>query len=297
MFLASSGCGRDEAAGQISGGEGSISVSASTPQLFDLARNVAGERAGVVGVLAVNSDPHDYEPLPSDAEALLDADLILRSGGDVDLWLDQLVEASGSTAPELVLLDRVRSIDDDAHWWQDPANAILAVEAIRDELISIDPGGRATYEENARAYIGRLQQLDRDVAACLGSVAESERRLVTSHDSLGYYAARYDIEIVGAAIPALTTQAQPSAGETAELVELIEASGVATVFPEAGVSGELEAAIANEAGASVGGELWADTLGPEGSGGATYVESIESNSATLVEGFTAGAESCSFGRG
>ena len=86
-------------------------------------------------------------------------------------------------------------------------------------------------------------------------------------------------------------------GETADLVELIRATGVSTVFPEVGVSAELEAAIADGAGASVGGELWADTLGPEGSDGATYLEAMESNTETLVAGFTEGAQSCGFDTG
>lgn len=283
------GCGNGE-----SSDGADITVIASTTQLADLADNVTGDRAEVIGVLSANSDPHEYEPRPSDAEALIDADLILKSGGDLDLWLDQLVESSGSDAPELVLLDEVRVIDgEDPHWWQDPLNAISAVEGIRDELISIDPGGRRVYEAKAGAYIEQLEQLDREVQACMDQIPESDRRLVTSHDALGYYADRYGIEVVGAAIPALTTQAQASAGETAELVDTIRDTGVSTIFPEAGVSAELEDAIANEANATIGGELWADALGPEGSDGATYIGAIESNTERLVDGFSGGQQSCS----
>ena len=99
----------------------------------------------------------------------------------------------------------------------------------------------------------------------MGAVPAAERKLVTSHDALAYYARRYGIEVIGAAIPALTTQAQASAGETADLVDLIRAEDVTTVFPEAGVSPDLERAIADDAHARIGGELWADTLGPPGS--------------------------------
>ena len=117
---------------------------------------------------------------------------------------------------------------------------------------------------------------------------------MTSHDALGYYASRYGIEVIGAAIPSLSTQAQASAGATEELIERIRATGVTTVFPEAGVSPDLEAAIADGAGARIGGELWADTLGPEGSSGATYVDSIRSNARTLAEGMSAGRVTCDF---
>jgi ABC-type Zn uptake system ZnuABC Zn-binding protein ZnuA len=119
---------------------------------------------------------------------------------------------------------------------------------------------------------------------------------VTSHDALGYYAHRYGIEVIGAAIPALTTQAQASAGETAELIDLIRAEGVTTIFPEAGVSPGLEEAIATEAGARIGGELWADTLGPAGTDAATYIGSLRANTDELVDGFSDGAVSCRLDR-
>ncbi len=286
------GCGE-----QSGSGEG-VSVVASTTQVADLAANVAGERADVRAILEPTSDPHEYEPQPSDAEALAEADLVLGSGGEVDFWLAQLVEGSGSDAPVVELVDAARTIPEaegeevDPHWWQDPTNASLAIDAIRDQLTEIDPGGREVYANNAAAYAAELRRLDSQVSRCMSRVPASQRKLVTSHDALGPYAARYDIEIIGAAIPALTTQAQASAGETAELIELIRETDVRTIFPEAGVSAELETAIADGSGAAVGDELWADALGPAGSDGATYLEAMASNTEKLVEGFTGGAEAC-----
>jgi ABC-type Zn uptake system ZnuABC Zn-binding protein ZnuA len=290
------GCGGGESLG--SGSE--LQVVATTTQVADLARNVAGDRAAVIGILAANSDPHEYEPRPSDAVAVAGADLIFKSGGDLDLWLDQVVESSGTDAPVVALIDSVKTIDGeqngeletDPHWWQDPRNAIAAVIAIRDELAGLDPDGTAVYDANATAYIERLRSLDAQIAACMDRVPAAERKLVTSHDALGYYAKRYGIEVIGAAIPALTTQAQASAGETADLIELIERERVKAIFPEAGISQKLEQAIAEQTGAEVGGELWADALGPEGSSGATYLEAVASNTETLVDGFTGGEQRC-----
>lgn len=270
-----------------------MSVSASTTQLADIARNVAGERAEVDGILSPASDPHDYEPAPSDVESIASADLVLRSGGDLDLWLDELLDSSGSDAPVLTALDRAPTgTEDDPHWWQDPTNAIAVAEAIRDELISADPEGEPAYRDATASYVRELEELDRTVGECMRRIPADDRKLVTSHDSLGPFADRYGIEVLGAAVPALTTQAQPSAGETAKLVELIEAEGVGTIFPEAGVSASLEEAIAEEAGAAVGGELWADALGPEGSDGATYIDAMRSNAEELAAGMSDGEVSC-----
>ena len=281
------GCGR--------GGDGApVQVVATTTQVADLVRNVAGERASVDSILRPNSDPHDYEPRPSDAIAVAQADVVFRSGGDLDGWLDDVLDSAGGDAQRVTLIDSVRRDGDDPHWWQDPRNAILAVRAIRDALIEADPNGHAGYERRAAAYTTRLRALDAQVARCLGRVPAAQRKLVTTHDALGYFARRYDIQVIGAVIPSLSTQAQPSARDVNALVDQIEREHVRAIFPEAALPRKLEQAISREAGAQVGGELWADTLGPEGSSGATYVDSIRSNARTLAKGLSGGRVTCEF---
>lgn len=280
------------------GREAALSVVATTTQVADFAREVGGDRVGVHQILQANSDPHGYEPRPSDAAALAEADLVLRSGGEVDEWLADLIDNAGGDAPTVELMDAVRTIegDDDhgadAHWWQDPRNAIAAVEAIEAALIGADPAGRGEYRAHADAYVERLRTLDRDVAACIEEIPPAQRKLVTTHDALGYYADRYGIEVVGALIPSLSTAAQPSAGDIRELVDQIREQDVEAIFPESSIDPRLERAVARETRATVGRPLWADTLGPAGSGGATYIQSIQSNTAALVEGLTAGTTHC-----
>ena len=280
------GCGSDAE------DRSSLTAVTTTTQVGDLVRNVAGRRGQVVQLLQPNSDPHDYEPRPSDARAVAEADVVFRSGGEVDGWLGDLIKSAGGDAEAVTLIDRVRRRGEDPHWWQDPRNAVLAVRAIRDALSRADPAGKAVYHRNAAAYAARLRRLDRAVAHCIGTVPARERRLVTTHDALGYFAARYGIEVVGALIPSLSTEAQPSAGDTDDLVRQIRAEGVKAVFPESSLDPKLEQAVSRETGARVGGQLLADTLGPKGSGGDTYIESIASNTQALVRGFSGGRKSC-----
>jgi ABC-type Zn uptake system ZnuABC Zn-binding protein ZnuA len=277
-----------------SGDDAPVQAVATTTQVADLVRNVAGERASVDSILRPNSDPHDYEPRPSDAVAVSQADVVFRSGGDLDGWLDDVLDSAGGDAERVTLIDSVRRDGEDPHWWQDPRNAILAVRATRDALIEADPKGRAGYERRAAAYTRRLRALDAQVASCLGRVPAAQRKLVTTHDALGYFARRYGIEVIGAVIPSLSTQAQPSAQDVNALVDQIEREHVKAVFPEAALPRKLEQAISREAGAKVGGELWADTLGPRGSSGATYVDAIRSNARTLAEGMSGGRVTCDF---
>src|SRR5689334_10921841 len=106
-----------------------------------MVRAVAGDRAHVEQILRPGSDPHEYEPRPSDAESLARAKLVVRSGGDVDTWLSGLIDQAGGKAPVLDLIDHVQREGDDPHWWQNPRNGVLAVGAIRDALVKADPGG------------------------------------------------------------------------------------------------------------------------------------------------------------
>jgi zinc/manganese transport system substrate-binding protein len=313
LALVASGCGDSSS----TSGSADVTAVATTTQVADFVREVGGDRVAVEQILQPNSDPHGYEPRPSDAKALAEADVVVQSGGELDEWLDGLIENTGGDAPRVELIQAVETIpgghehaaDEDGgehadeevhdhgdsadpHWWQDPRNALLAVDAIRDALIAADPGGRDGYEANARAYKERLRRLDRNVAACIDSIPPERRKLVTTHDALAYYAHRYDIAVVGALIPSLSTAAQPSAGDTQKLVDQIERENVEAIFPESSINPKLERAVARETGAKVGRALWADALGPEDSDGATYIESIQSNTAALVDDLTGGAKQC-----
>ena len=278
------------------GSNASVTAVATTTQLADFVHDVGGERVSVDSILRPNSDPHEYEPRPSDAAAVAKADIVFRSGGDLDEWLDQVVDSAGGDAKRVTLIDSVKREGDDPHWWQNPRNAILAVAAIRDALIKVDPGGRSGYERRATAYMAKLRRLDADVQRCIDQVPPDKRKLVTTHDALGYFAVRYGIDVIGAVIPSLSTQAQPSAKDVQKLVDQIKSEGVEAIFPEASLSKKLEQAISREAGAKVGGQLWADTLGPKGSSGATYLGAIRANAAALANGMSGGKVTCDFSR-
>jgi zinc/manganese transport system substrate-binding protein len=315
LAIVAAGCGDD---GEEGGGGGEVAAVATTTIVGDLVRSVGGERVNVDTLVPADADPHDHEPRPSDAVALAEADVVVKSGGDLDEWLDDLIESAGGDAAEVTLLDSVEAIegrhahdedeaheedeahaedeahgeDIDPHWWQDPRNAILAAEAIRDALAEADPDGRRAYELGAAAYTRKLRALDQEIERCMQRVPPDKRKLVTTHDSLGYFAERYGVDVIGSVIPSLSTQAQPSAKDVDALVEQIEDQGVEAIFPEAAVSQRLERAISRESGAEVGRELWTDSLGGEGSGAETYLDAMRANADALAEGMSGGRVRC-----
>ncbi len=280
VLAAVAGCG-SSAGGSTSDGP---RVVATTTQLADMARNVA-PNADVTAILTANTDPHAYEVRPDDVKALAKADVVLRSGGETDEWLEGALKSAGVSDDKIVDAGAAAGLEgDDPHWWQDPRKAEKAATAIGRGIEGADPG----------PYVEKLHALDRKVQACIDAVPAGERLLVTSHDALGYYARRYGIRVVGTVIPSLSTSGQPSAGEVDALVKTIRETGVKTIFAESSVNAKVEDAIAREAGVTVGQELWADSLGPEGSAGGTYIDSIEANTRALVAGFTGKPADCTF---
>ena len=148
------------------------------------------------------------------------------------------------------------------------------------------------FERNAQRYEQELQHLDAALQRCFAQVPRDERKLVTSHDAFGYFAARYRISVVGAVIPSQTTQGQPSAGDVSHLIAVIRREHVKAVFPESSINARLAEQIARETGASAKYELYGDTLGPKGSSGATYLTMERANADAIVRGLTGGRLGC-----
>lgn len=293
-FLAT-GCG------DSGSGDGKLEVVATTTQIGDWVREVGGGAVSVDQVLEPNTDPHEYEPRPSDVAAAASAAVVFASGDDLDAWIEEIVADGGGDAPIVdlgaVVPERLAGEGEhdsrfDPHWWHDPRNAEAAVREIERRLIAADLAHRAEFRRNADAYIERLHRLDAGIAACVDAVPAARRKLVTDHDAFGYFAHRYGIDVVGAVIPSQTTQAQPSARDVSDLIDLIEREGVEAVFPESSLSAKVAEAISRQTGASADYELYGDTLGPADSDGATYLGMEAANADAIVRGFTDGARGC-----
>jgi zinc/manganese transport system substrate-binding protein len=257
----------------------------------------------VTQLLRPSTDPHEYEPRPRDVLDTAGAAVVVLSGDGLDRWMTDVVKQSGADAKVLDVAARLpdrlpgessgaEASRYDPHWWHDPRNMEAATLEVRDALAAADPAGRAGYARNAAAYVARLRALDAGIARCMARVPAAQRRLVTDHDAFGYFAHRYGITVVGAVIPSQTTAAQPSAGDVARLVRVIRRERVRAVFPESSVNARLARAIAQRTGARSDLALYGDTLGPEGSAGATYLSMERANADAMVRGFTGGRTRC-----
>jgi ABC-type Zn uptake system ZnuABC Zn-binding protein ZnuA len=300
LLLLLVGCGSSD------NGSGKLAVVATTTQIADFARQVGGDKVNVDQTLQPNTDPHDYEPRPDDVTGSANAKIVFENGDNLDRWMAQVVSDSGSDAKVVDLGAAVpvklpgessgpEASRYDPHWWHDPRNAEAAVRQIAASLSQADPRNRSTFEANARRYEAQLKRLDAGIARCMDTVPAEQRKLVTDHDAFGYFAKRYGITVVGAVIPSQTTQAQPSAKDLAQLVDLVRRGGVKAIFPESSLSPKLAQAIAAQTGASANHTLYGDTLGPADSSGNTYLHMEQANADEMVKGFGGGRRGCQIG--
>jgi len=277
-------------------------VLASQAFLADIAGAVAGERIAVAALLPADTDPHTWEPAPRDAAAVAAADLFIVNGAGLEAFLEPLIEGLGSEGPRVVeasagLVPREHDEDGhdedghghetDPHFWLDPLNVIRYAENIRDALSTLDPAGADAYRANATAYAEELQALDRWIVAEVARIPPERRLLVTNHESLGYFADRYGLRIVGTVIPSVSTGSSPSARQLAALVDLLRASGAPALFVEEGADARVARQLADEAGVRLVTDLRTHTLtGPDGPV-PTYLAMMRADVRTIVNALVA----------
>lgn len=292
MVLAGAGCGADgsgEGAGPIPAGGKKVEVVATTMQLQDFARQVGGDRVSVSGILGPGNEPHEYEPTPSDADAVSRADVVLANGANLDEWLDDLLSGAGGDATRVATTEGIdllptdeEGFPGDPHTWHDPDRAKQMVDNVAAGLARADREGAAAYRRGADAYKRRLDEMAETIRGELAAVPPEERKLVTTHDAFGYFAEAYDVDVVGTVLPSVSTETEASGRQVRELVDTIRNEDVEVIFTEEGVDPKLERQIAREAGVEVNTGLYADVLGPPGSGAETFVDAELANARVML---------------
>ena len=223
--------------------------------LADIKRYVTGNRLSVDSLIPLGVDPHTYQSTPQDSARITDANVLILNGANLEAFLDPILQNAGMQqqliikASEGLTPQPDPSGDNsggDPHFWLDPNNVIKNVENIRDGLSKADPAGASSSAANAAQYILRILALDNWIVSQVQIVPQQRRLLVTNHDSLGYFAARYGFSVVGAIIPSISSGAAPSAQELAALINSIRSTGTPAIFLETGTNTQLADQIASE---------------------------------------------------
>jgi zinc/manganese transport system substrate-binding protein len=281
-------------------GAGVPTVVVTTAVLGSLVRDLVGDAARVEVLMPDGTDPHDWQPSAQDIESLRSADLIVENGLRLEEALAAALDAARAdgipvfTAADHVEVRKLVEGDPagaehgeeehgagDPHLWTDPLAMRAVVSALGHDLrrdLGLDLAPRQASLER------RLEELDRELGEALRSIPADRRKLVTGHESMGYYADRYGLTLVGAVLPGLSSQADASAADLATLSDVIEREGVTVVFDEVGTPRHVVQSVAGDVGARIV-ELPSHTLPKDGS----YFTFMRDVAAAVEDGLTKGS--------
>ena len=261
-----------------------LNVVASFSILGDFARNVGGERVSVTTLVGPDGDVHVYAPAPADAKKIADAKLVIINGLGLEGWLSRLVQSAGSKALIVAATDGIAPLkigsDADPHAWQSVVNARIYVANIRDALGAADPADADFFRANAERYLAKLDVLDREVREAIARIPQARRKVISTHDAFGYFAAAYGIEFI--APLGVSTESEASARDIAGIITQIRTLRIPAVFLENISDPRLMRRISAETGARIGGTLYSDSLTGEKGDAPTYIDMVRHNIKALT---------------
>ena len=264
--------------------EARLNVVASFSILGDFVRNVGGERVNVTTLVGADGDVHVYTPAPADARRIADAKLVILNGLGLEGWLPRLVQSSGSKAVIVAATKgiaplKIHSVAD-PHGWQSVPNAKIYVANIRDALVAADPADAATYRANAQSYLAQLDRLDSEVRGIIATIPPDRRKVISTHDAFGYFAAAYGIEFI--APLGVSTESEASARDIARIITQVRSAKIPAVFLENVSDPRLMRRISAETGSRIGGTLYSDSLTGEKGDAPTYIDMVRHNIKALT---------------
>ena len=266
-------------AGVLPAGADPLKVVASFSILGDFVRNVGGSSVDVTTLVGRDSDAHVYSPTPADAKKIAGARLIVVNGLGFEGWLPRLVQSSGSKARIVTATDGIAPLRlgsaADPHAWQSVGNARSYVANIREALSTADPANAGQYRTNADAYLAKLDALDREVRESIAKLPPERRKVISTHNAFGYFAASYGIEFI--APLGVSTESEPSARDIAKIITQVKQAKIPAVVLENVTDPRLMQRISAETGARVGGTLYSDSLTGEKGDAPTYIEMVRHN--------------------
>ena len=276
-----------------------IRVVATTTILGDVARNLVEDDGSVEVLLPIGADPHDYQASARQVAAIQEADLVIANGLGLEEGFADVLDSAAADGATVVmvapLLDPLPfggdhdedahahdESGDDPHVWLDPLRMAAATRIVAEELSKVDDS--VDWIARADAYADALATADEEIQATLDVVPPADRKLVTNHDALGYFASRYGFEVVGVVIPGGSTLAEPSSAELTELVAVVDQEQVQAIFAETTNPEVLADAVAAEAGGRViVVELFTGSLGEPGSAADTLIGMLTTNAQLIAE--------------
>ncbi|PZT56575.1 metal ABC transporter solute-binding protein, Zn/Mn family [Paenibacillus silvae] len=294
LIIVLTACSGTTGEGEDDGGK--VRVTATTGMIADVAREVGGAYVEVTGLMGPGVDPHLYKASQGDIRKLEQAEVIFYNGLHLEGKMTSILEKMSKSKLVTAVAERIPTeelhsgqatgeTEYDPHVWFNVKHWMRAAEAVRDTLIEADPNHTEQYTAQAERYLEQLDALDTEVREKIGQIPEASRVLVTAHDAFGYFGQAYGIKVMG--LQGISTAAEYGAKDVSELRDFLVENQIKAVFIESSVPAKaMEAIIAGAAEkghtVSIGGELFSDAMGAEGTEEGTYIGMVRHNVETIA---------------
>lgn len=264
--------------------------------IYDLVKNIGGDKVEIHSLAPVGSNPHEYDPLPKDLMKTTDADIVFYNGLNLEQgnsWFKKLLKSSNKSdknSPVYMVSKGVTPIylesnglegETDPHAWLDIKNGIIYAKNIRDGLIKEDPKNKKYYQENADAYIEKLEKLHAKTINEINKIPEEKRFLITSEGAFKYFSKAYHLQ--SGYIWEINSEGQGTPSQIKNVVDLIKAKKIPVLFVETSVDSRSMETVSRETGAPIVGTVFTDSIGKPGDVGDTYYKMMEWNTKTIIE--------------
>ena len=274
-----------------------IKAVASFSILGDLVRQVGGDRVAVDVLVGPGCDAHVFQPTPSQARLVGQAQIVVSNGLGFEGWMSRLLNTASYKGRHVVASRGVKPLqaegehehgakgdhhgeETDPHAWQSVSNVMVYVGNIAKGLCEADAAGCDSYQKNAAAYNAALKTLDADIRSAWATIPAGQRKVITSHDAFGYYAKAYGVKFL--APQGVNTDSEASAKGVAQLVRQIKKEKIKALFVESISDPRLIAQIGRETGVKPAGELFSDSLSDAKGTAASYVDMMRANTVALT---------------
>ena len=298
LLLLIAACGKEDENATKDPNE-KIQVIATYSIVYDIVKNVGGDRVEIHTLAPVGSNPHEYDPLPKDVQLTTDADAVFYNGLNLEAgnsWFEKLLLTANKgekDSPVFLMSEGVqpkylttkgKESEVDPHAWLDIRNGIKYAENARDGLIKVDPEHADVYEKNAQAYIEKLETLHEESVSRYNEIPKEQRLLITSEGAFKYFSAAYDFE--AAYIWEINSENQGSPEQVKSIVDFIRTKKDPVLFVETSIDPRSMETVSAETGVPIFGKVFTDSIGKPGEDGDTYIKMMEWNIDTIFNGLT-----------
>lgn len=265
--------------------------------IYDLVKNIGGDKVEIHSLVPIGANPHEYDPLPKDVMKMTDADVVFYNGLNLEegnSWFEKLLKTadkSGEDAPVYKVSEGVEPIyletkglekEPDPHAWMDIQNGIIYVENIKKALIEVDPKNKEYYTENAKKYTDQLKKLHEDTINRIQQIPEEKRFLISSEGAFKYFGKAYGVKT--GYIWEINSENQGTPEQIRDVVQLIQSNKIPALFVETSVDRRSMETVSKETGVPIAGTIFTDSLGKSGEDGDTYLEMMKWNADTIING-------------